>query len=489
MSPKTNVRPLRRPARPSDSNEEIRAFFDRSVDDHERWRRVHHLYYDEETRLLQRLVPPGHKVLELGCATGDTLAALRPSDGLGVDISPRMVERARQKFPHLRFEEQDVEQLDLGGETFDYVVLSGFVGESRDLWAAFRKLRNVVRPDTRVVVTYFNFLWQPALELAEGLGLKRQQMLQNWFSLDDIDNLLSLSGFDTVTTGHKMMMPVEVPGLTGLVNRVAPAVPGLRRLGLLQYLVAHPGDGFDVEPDELSVTVVIPAKNERGNIRPAIRRTPKMGSRTEIIFIEGGSSDGTREEILEAIENEPSPCELRFVPQTGKGKGDAVRTAFAAATGDVLMILDADLTVMPEDLPRFYAAISERRGDFINGCRLVYQMEDQAMRTLNHAGNKFFGAAFTYVLGQRMKDTLCGTKVLRRSDYEKIASSRAVFGEIDPFGDFDLLFGAARLGMRVKEIPVRYRARTYGETQIARFRHGAMLFRMLGRGIKHFQLS
>lgn len=488
MNVANNVHPIRPKRRATDGHDELREFFDRSVQDHERWRRVHHVYYDEETRLLQKLIPPGARVLELGCATGETLAALRPEDGLGVDISPRMVDRAREKHPHLRFEVQNAEELDLGGETFDFVVLSGFVGESRDLWAAFRRLRGVVHERTRVVVTYFNFLWQPALAAAQALGLKREQLLQNWFSLDDIDNLLSLCGFDTVTEGYQMLMPLDVPVLTPLLNRLGPSVPGVRRGGLLQYLVARPGDAFHVTPDELSVTVVIPAKNERGNVRPAIRRTPKMGKATEIIFVEGGSEDGTREEILRAIEEEPSPCTLRFVPQTGKGKGDAVRTAFAAAKNDVLMILDADLTVMPEDLPRFYEAIAERRGEFINGCRLVYQLEDQAMRTLNFAGNKFFGAAFTYVLGQRLKDTLCGTKVLRRQDYETIAANRHVFGEIDPFGDFDLLFGAARLGMRIKEIPVRYRARRYGETQISRFRHGAMLFRMLGRGFKHFRL-
>jgi len=488
MNTASNVRPIRPDRSDPDGESELREFFDRSVDEHERWRRTHHHYYDEETRLLPKLIPAGKKILEIGSATGDTLAALRPADGLGVDISPRMVGRARQKFPHLRFEVQDAERLDLGGETFDYVVLSGFVGESRDLWAAFRNLRDVVHERTRVIVTYFNLLWQPVLDTAQALGLKRQQMLQNWFSLDDIDGLLSLSGFETVTEGHQMLMPLDVPVLSPLLNRLGPAVPGLRRAGMLQYLVARPGPAFDVEPEELSVTVVIPAKNERGNIRPAIRRTPKMGKATEIIFVEGGSEDGTREEILQAIEDEPTECTLRFVPQTGKGKGDAVRTAFAAARNDVLMILDADLTVMPEDLPRFYDAIAERRGEFINGCRLVYQLEDQAMRTLNFAANKFFGVAFSYVLGQPLKDTLCGTKVLRREDYETIAANRHVFGDLDPFGDFDLLYGAARLGMRIKEIPVRYRARRYGETQISRFRHGATLFRMLARGFKHFRL-
>jgi len=468
---------------------ERRAFFDAMAVTHDLWRQRHRLYYDEQTALLQRLIDPGLKVLELGCGTGDTLAALRPAEGVGVDLSPAMLERARRKHPELRFIEADVEDLDLGGETFDVVVLADLVGELRDLWVAFRALREVVHERTRVIITYINYLWEPVLEAAQVLGLKRPQMLQNWFSLDDIENLLGLNGFETVSVGDGVLLPLPVPLLAPAANRVGAALPGLHHLNLLNYLVARPGPSFDARPQPLSCSVIVPAKNERGNVRPAIQRTPKMGPRTELIFVEGGSQDGTREEIQRAIEEEESPCELSFVPQPGHGKGDAVRTGFAAATGDVLMILDADLTVMPEDLPRFYLALAEGRGEFINGCRLVYQQEDQAMRMLNLLANKFFGVAFSYVLNQRLKDTLCGTKVLRATDYARIQDNRHIFGDFDPFGDFDLLFGAAHLGLRIVEIPVRYRARTYGATQINRFRNGLQLFRMLGVASNHFKLK
>lgn len=468
---------------------ELRAFFDALAPTHDEWRARHRIYYDEQTALLRRLVQPGLKVIEIGCGTGDTLAALQPKDGLGVDLSPRMIDRARAKHPHLRFEVGDVEELDLGGETFDVVLLVDLVGELRDIWQAFRAIRPLCRPSTRVVVTYYNFLWQPAVEVATALGIKRPQFLQNWFSLEDVENLMDLAGFETTTKGDRLLVPLAVPVVAGAANRWIAPLPGVHRLNLIQYLVSRPSPGFSVRPEPLSASVVVPAKNERGNVREAIRRTPKMGTSTEIIFVEGGSSDGTREEILRAIAEETSPCTLRFVPQTGKGKGDAVREGFRAATGDVLMILDADLTVAPEDLPRFHLAIAERRGDFVNGCRLVYQMEDQAMRHLNLVANKLFGTAFSWVLDQRIKDTLCGTKVLRRVDYERIAADRAVFGDFDPFGDFDLLFGAARLGLKMVEMPVRYAARTYGETQIQRFRHGVLLAQMLVKGATFFKVD
>ncbi|MEW5852968.1 MAG: glycosyltransferase [Myxococcota bacterium] len=478
-----------REAAASSRNRDLQAFFDHAAATHDLWRRRHHLFYDEQNALLRRLVEPGLRVLEVGCGTGDTLAALQPSEGVGVDLSPAMVDRARRKHPHLEFLVGDAEELDLGGRTFDVVVLADLVGELRDLWAAFRALRKVVTPRTRVICTYFNFLWQPALELAQALHLKRPQILQNWFSVEDMRGLLELNGFETVASGDAFLVPLPVPVVANATNRLLAGMPLLHELNLMKYLVARPGPAFDAKAEPLSCSVIIPAKNERGNIRSAIRRTPRMGPATEIIFVEGGSQDGTREEIEAAIREEKSPCTLRFIPQTGKGKGDAVRTGFAAATGDVLMILDADLTVIPEDLPRFYLALAEGHGEFINGSRLVYQMEDDAMRLLNLLGNKFFSAAFSYVLNQRIKDTLCGTKVLRRSDYERIARARHVFGDFDPFGDFDLLFGAARLGLRIVEIPVRYKARTYGNTQIQRFRHGLMLFQMLGVGIKHFKIG
>ncbi|HNS91113.1 MAG TPA: glycosyltransferase family 2 protein, partial [Deltaproteobacteria bacterium] len=224
--------------------------------------------------------------------------------------------------------------------------------------------------------------------------------------------------------------------------------------------------------------VVVPARNEEGNIEEIFRRTPEMGAGTELIFVEGGSGDDTCGAIERAMKAHPQR-RSSFLRQTGTGKGDAVRLGFAHATGDILMILDADMTVPPEDLPRFYDAIVSGRGEFINGVRLVYPMEKQAMRYLNLVGNKFFSLAFSWLLGQPVKDTLCGTKVLSRENYERIAANRSYFGDFDPFGDFDLLFGAAKQNLKIVEMPVRYRQRLYGDTNIDRWRHGVILLRMV----------
>ncbi len=436
-------------------------------------------------------MPPGASVLEIGCGTGDLLAALQPAEGVGVDLSSRLIERAQQKHPQLQFIVGDAESLDapeLRNRRFDYVVLSDVVGLLPDVWAAFRALRGVCVARTRVIVTYYNFLWEPLLKLGERLGLKMPINQQNWLGMQDLANLLELNHFDIIRRSTAQLLPVNVPVLAPLANRYLSGMPGLRHLALTQLFVAKlAGSGGPIPSRDYSCSVVVPCKNEQGNIDEIVDRVPEMGKWTEIVFIDGNSTDGTVEAITRHLQAKTRP-RLSLIHQgDGKGKGDAVRRGFAAARGDILFILDADLTVAPEELPRFYAAIAEGRGEFINGSRLVYPMEDEAMRFLNSVGNKLFSLALSAILEQPLKDTLCGTKVLLRRDYEKIARDRSFFGEFDPFGDFDLLFGAAKQNLKIVELPVRYRARTYGETKISRFQNGAELLRMTVHAFRKFR--
>ncbi|HEX7524511.1 MAG TPA: bifunctional class I SAM-dependent methyltransferase/glycosyltransferase family 2 protein, partial [Candidatus Deferrimicrobium sp.] len=443
-------------------------------------------YYEEVERIVRFHIPRGASVLEIGCGTGDLLAALAPSRGVGIDISPKAVEIARSKHPGHTFLAGDAEDIPLS-EPFDYILLSDVIGYINDVQSAFEQLNRVCRPRTRVILTYFNYLLEPVLRAGERLGIKRPQPDQNWLSLADLQNLLSLAGFQTVSMGYKVLLPVRLPLLSSLCNRVVANLPLLRKLCLVETIIARPAP-VPVPEESLSCTVVIPARNEKGNIENAVRRTPEMGKHTEIVFVEGNSRDGTAEEIERVIAAYPDR-DVKIVRQgSGVGKGDAVRKGFAAAIGDVLMILDADLTVPPEDLPKFLKALCSGRGEFVHGSRLVYPMEKQAMRFLNTLGNKFFSLAFTWLLDQRFKDTLCGTKVLYRRDYERIAAGRGYFGDFDPFGDFDLIFGAAKLDLKILEVPIRYRERTYGTTQISRFRHGWLLLRMCLFALRRIKL-
>ncbi len=460
-----------------------RVLFDQLAPVRDAWKARHPTYHREIARLCQSRIAPGASVLEIGCGTGDLLYALQPRRGLGIDLSPRMVEVARGKYPGLEFRVGDAEALDVE-ERFDYVLLSDLLGHLDDIWLAFQNLHRVCHPSTRVVVTYYNYLWEPILRAAERLGLKAPQALQNWLPPQDLTNLAVITGFEPVKQGYWLLCPIRVPLLASLANRILAHLPGLRRLDLVHYLVARP-DQREKAKDQLTCTVVVPCRNEVGNVHDTVARTPSMGSHTEILFVDGDSTDGTPLAIEEAIDRSRGLRDIHLIRQCpATGKGDAVRRGFAAATGDALVILDADLSVSPEDLPKFFLTLAEGRGEFVNGSRMVYPMEGQAMRFLNLLANKMFGMLFSWLLEQRVRDTLCGTKALLRRDYERIAKNRAVFGHFDPFGDFDLLFGAANLGLKIVEVPVRYHERTYGQTKIRRFYHGWLLLKMFFVGLR-----
>lgn len=435
-------------------------------------------YHERLTKVYRFLVPQGLRVLELGCGEGDLLAALNPSYGVGVDFSAEALESARRMYPDLKFVHGDVHDLNLG-EEFDIVIISDLANDVWDVQDLLARVADHCHPRTRVILNLFNKLWQLPIALARVTGLAQPMLKQNWLSLADMRNLLRLSGFEVVSTSGEILFPISAPLLAPLFNRLLVKFWPFNHLALTHFVVARP-DPRQAEPaidGDASVSVVVPARNEAGHIEEILDRTPKMGSRTEIIFVEGNSTDDTHAVIEEAVGRRNDP-NIRYYQQSGVGKGDAVRCGYDHATGDILMILDADMTVAPEDLPRFFDAISDGTGEFINGVRLVYPMEDQAMQFLNYLGNKLFGITFSWLLRQPVKDTLCGTKVVSRRDYDQIAANRDYFGDFDPFGDFDLLFGAAKNNLKIVDIPIRYRQRRYGTTNIDRWSHGLLLLRM-----------
>ena len=455
--------------------ENIRHRFDALAEKRQYWKDRNRYYYRDQEKYFRFLTSAGQSILELGCGTGDLLNALRPKRGVGIDVSSEMVRIARERYPNIEFRTEDIEKLESWGETFDVLIMSDVVGHLMDIEETFRQLHTFCRPDTRIIISYYNFFWEPILKMGEKLGLKMPQHHQNWLSWHDICNLLSLTHFQVVKSEFRLLVPKRIPWFSDFINKYFASLPGLRRLCLCQYIVARPIK--QKEKSDFSTTILIPCKNEKGNIEPAVKRIPQFGQHQEIIFVDGHSTDGTQEEVNRII-TAYADKDIKLILQDGQGKGDAVRKGFAAANGDILMILDADLTVPPEDLPKFYMALVEDHGEFINGCRLVYPMERQAMRFLNYLGNKFFSMMFTWILNQRFKDTLCGTKALFKKDYDKIQVNRSYFGDFDPFGDFDLIFGAVKQNLKVVEVPIRYRERTYGETNISRFRHGWLLMKM-----------
>ncbi|MCG2727012.1 MAG: glycosyltransferase [Elusimicrobia bacterium] len=470
----------------------IKNFFDNWAETRDIWLKKNRYYHKNLLNLFSFNIPENSTILEIGCSTGELLNNLKPSNGAGIDISSKSIELAKNKYPHLNFITDDIEVLRLN-ERFDYIIMQDLLGNLTDLWQAFRNFKKLTKPETRIVISYYNYLWEPLILLAEFLGLKNKQLHQNWLSMHDIENLLYLNDYEVIKKGYRFLMPFYIPLISDLINRCAANIPLIKNFCMIQFIVAKEISSSvppSVPPNrELSVSIIIPARNEKGNIEELIKRIPDLGKHTEIIFVDGNSNDETPDTINGMIKKYPQK-DIKLILQGGAfGKADAVRKGFDIAKGDILMILDADITVMPEDLSKFYLAITEGKGEFINGSRLVYPMEREAMRTLNILGNKFFSMIFTWTLEQRIKDTLCGTKVLLRENYLKIKKGRKYFGDFDPFGDFDLLFGASKLNLKIVEMPVSYKERKYGITKISRFKHGLLLFKMAFTAFKKFKMN
>jgi hypothetical protein len=434
-------------------------------------------YHQRLIGVFRTQVAPHQQVLEIGCGQGDLLEAVEPAFGVGIDFSHEMIRRATARHPGLHFVQCDAHALDLD-QKFDVIIMSDLVNDLWDVELAFQQLKRVSTQRTRLILNFYSRVWEGPLAMARSAGLAKPLLDQNWLTMEDIDNLLRLADFEVTRHWSEVLLPAQIQPLEHIANRYLSHVWPTELAALSHFVVARPSPRLSSESREPRVSVIVPARNEAGNIAAIFERTPQMGSGTEIVFVEGHSTDNTFAAIEHEVANHPQQrCKL--LRQTGKGKGDAVRLGFEQATGDVLMILDADLTVAPEDLPRFLEALQTGKGDFINGVRLVYPMEKQAMRFFNFIGNKFFSLAFSWLLGQSVKDTLCGTKALWTVDYQRIAAQRHYFGDFDPFGDFDLLFGAARLNLKIVDMPIRYRERTYGATNIQRWRHGLLLLQMV----------
>jgi len=458
----------------------------------ESWIKRNRYYYELVSRLLRFLVEPNKKVLSVGCGTAYHLAAVTPKEGTAIDICSEMVDIARQRHPSFEFavafpDKEEFQRVFEPGEKFDYILFNN-IGDTVDVLQALRNLKSLCLRHTRLLVETYNHLWEPLVTFAEWAGMKVPRTEQNWLSTADIQNLMKLAGFEALETHRIVILPKYLPLLSAFVNRFCARLPLLKRLCMTQVVVGRllPPP---VPKEELSVSVILPCKNEKGNVEDAARRIPQLGRQTEIIFSDDQSTDGTPEEVLR-VQSLYRDKDIRLERGPGVCKSRNVWTGFDAATGDILMILDADLTTIPEELPYFVDIIASGRAEFVNGSRLVYPVPKGAMNTANMLGNKFFSVAFTYLLGQSVKDTLCGTKVLWRSDWERIKPMLGSWGIKDRWGDYELLFGAAKLNLKILDLPVHYQERIYGTTKMTKvFRNGIVMLKMCWHGFLKLKLG
>lgn len=436
----------------------------------------------EVIRLIQRVIVPNSRILDIGCGDGKILEKLEASVAHGIDIDQDAINRASEANRNFTFSAEAIETFVPGvDQVFDYMLLSGVVEQLDDIHSVFQKLSSIATRDTRLIIVSYSRAWQPVIRLTEMLHMRQKYKTWNWIPPDEIENLLAQSHFELVSRTPGILIPIKIPLISRTINRWLAPLPLFRIFSAVTVTVARNHSPSFVSIKQPMVSVVVAARNESGNIRELVRRLPVMSENQELIFVEGNSLDKTWDEINTVISEshgQEGNIKLHAIKQPGIGKGDAVRAGFRIAKGEILIVLDADLSVPPEELPRFIESLQNGVCEFANGSRLLYPMERHAMQFLNILGNRLFGITFTFLLGQQVRDTLCGTKALWARDYQKIVLNRSYFGDFDPFGDFDLLFGASRLNLRIRDVPVHYKERTYGSTNISRFRHGALLIRM-----------
>ncbi len=442
-------------------------------------------YHDKILQICQHHVFNGAKVLEVGCGTGNLIGRLeRCSLKTGIDVNPSFIEAARRDYLGAEFAAGDAHHFSTERylSAFDLIILSDTLAYLADVEEVLRNIRRFLAPHGKLFLTQTSSLWEPVYHLGSRFNLRSPIQPSNWLSPSDIDNLLRITGYELVKSEFELLLPVKIPFVSYLLNRFVAKLWLVRHLCILRYHIVRPCGGAkklsSPSANEYTVSIIVPARNEAGNIKKIIAELPEMGRKTEIIFVEGNSSDNTWEVIKDSYEQHRQTRTIQIAQQEGKGKADAIRKGFSLAQGEILMIFDADLTVPPSELSKFYNPIASGMADFIIGNRLVYPMEKQAMRFLNKAGNKLFGFLLSFIIGQPCRDTLCGAKALWKKDYEKMTAHRVLPVDFDPFGDFDLLFGAAKSNLKILEIPVHYKARTYGRTNISRFRDGWRLFKM-----------
>lgn len=464
--------------------ENIENYFNKMAEFRNFWKDKNLFFHEEDEKYLSFLIPKGSNIIVLGCGTGHLIPGLEPEKAIGIDMSQNMINIASKNNNQYEFIVGDIEDktiIESIDQKFDYILLPDTIGFLDDCQSTISLLHRLCDKNTRVVISYYSYLWEPILKIAEILKLKMPQIEMNYLTTDDIVNLLNLAEFEVIKQEWRQILPIRLFGIGPIINKYIATLPFIRKLCLRNYVIARSLDKIDKSLD--SCSIIIPCKNEKGNIEEAVKRIPDFCENIEIVFVEGHSTDGTFEEI-ESIQSKYNDKNIIAIKQSGVGKADAVYKAFDIAKNQVLMILDADLTVPPEQLDKFWHTISSGKGEYINGSRLVYPMEKDAMRFLNFIANRLFSIIFSWLLNQRYTDTLCGTKVITKSNYIKIKNNRNYFGDFDPFGDFDLIFGSSKLNLKMVEIPIQYQARSYGETQISRFKHGILLLKMAFHGYK-----
>jgi hypothetical protein len=419
------------------------------------------------------LTPDEPRLLEIGFVRGQLLTEWPALGFTGVDCFRFQVDQVNSHLPQSDFQVKAGEQLTLEAG-LDVVIISDALDEAMDVGQLHEPVQAVYSPETRPIFNYHSNLWDSLFTAAHRLGLRRKALQSDLWVTADAKSLPDLSAWD-VAQLHHFLVAADRGRLGSIIDHY-PAL--IHPLFCLTVSIAARSRGRPAASPAraLSASVVGPARNEAGSIAGAVARTPTMSEDSNLIFERGYSRDDTWTRIQKVAANHP-PLKIEALRPSDRGKGDAELAELAAAASDVLTALEADPTTPHEELPKVYEVIASGKAELADGVSLIYPTSQRAMQFLYLRAKNSFGLIFSWLLCPPAKDTLWGTEVLRRAQYENIAANRTYFGDFDPLGDFDLGFGAATQNLKIADTPIRHRERTHGETNIQRRRHGWLLLR------------
>lgn len=417
----------------------------------------HRFYYSINRKLLDFLVPSDKMILFYG------------KNSFGFKRKNITFAKDNNYVPHKKY---------------DYIILNGNLGYTNDVMQVLQSAYKASKPTSRLIIYQHNHLWQWILWFIESLGLKRKEGVQNWLSINDVSLYMSAAGFEKTRVFRRTIFPASLFGVGRIINLIFAILPILDFWKLDQYIIGRPITDRRLN----SLTICITVKNEKGNIEPIANFIPKIANNQEILFIEGHSTDGTRDEVKRVIKKYPKQ-NIRLIKQSGNGQGDAIKLGFSKAKGDVILLYEGDGTSDPRDLNYFYNALAEGRFEFVEGSRFVYPLDNKSMPAANKLGNMFFAKWFSFFLNQRATDVLSGIKGLLKEDFDLINKSWGFLGFNDPFGDFELLYGAVKNGLKIGEIPMRYYPRKYGKSKTNVLKHGTYLLKMALSGYLKFRYT
>ncbi len=324
-------------------------------------------------------------------------------------------------------------------------------------------LSRIVGDNTKIILLSKNMVWMILIKILK-LFFSFSPKKNNFLPSSYLDNLYSSCNLELIRQEKIIALPINIPFLTKIINRIF-RLPLLNFFCMSNIAILKKKIKNSSNHKDLKISFIIPCKNEQDNIKVFEQKINENTEPDEYLFGDDNSSDKTSDEIDKLIEK---LSDKKIIKYNGPGicKSENVYKGIDLSSGDIIVIYDADHTVSFEDIKFSVSIMKKTNVDFINCTRMIYPQKDGAMKFANFIGNTIFASLFSLLFKKKITDTLCGTKIFYKKDWEKIKENTSQWGMKDLWGDFDLLIGAYKNNLKITEVPVTYYERRENETKM-----------------------